>query len=275
MNKHTLWASALFVLAGTAGAAPVDAVIDPAQSTIDLTMTVDVGVASDTDSDSSPLSGYLRIELDDYGVPTQITLHDLLVMIDEDLEFNWSFGFLGGADATLTGGVLTWGSTDAIIGPVPITDGDFLLPQVPTALMGTLAVNYDIFLVGSGSEVMDLADQGDLISDVTGSVVGDEQSATITSTLPLDAVVPLTDDKGTQLGTLTVSGAATIVATAQAPACAADLNNDGKLNFFDISAFLSAFSSMAPAGDFNGDGMYNFFDVSGFLGAFSAGCPLR
>lgn len=56
-------------------------------------------------------------------------------------------------------------------------------------------------------------------------------------------------------------------------ACDADLNGDGVLNFFDVSAFLSAFSAGDPAGDFNGDGQFNFFDVSAFLQAFSAGCP--
>ena len=56
-------------------------------------------------------------------------------------------------------------------------------------------------------------------------------------------------------------------------ACPADLTGDGQLNFFDVSAFLSAFSSMDPVADFTGDGNFNFFDVSAFLSAFSAGCP--
>lgn len=57
------------------------------------------------------------------------------------------------------------------------------------------------------------------------------------------------------------------------PPCPADLNNDGVLNFFDVSAFITAFNSGQPDGDFNMDGNFNFFDVSGFLGAFTAGCP--
>ncbi|MGV6813588.1 MAG: GC-type dockerin domain-anchored protein, partial [Phycisphaerales bacterium] len=56
-------------------------------------------------------------------------------------------------------------------------------------------------------------------------------------------------------------------------ACQADLNNDGVLNFFDVSAFLGAYSSGDLAADFNGDGALNFFDVSAFLAAFNAGCP--
>jgi Cytochrome c554 and c-prime len=57
------------------------------------------------------------------------------------------------------------------------------------------------------------------------------------------------------------------------PLCPADLTGDGLLNFFDVSAFLAAFSTQDPAADFTNDGLYNFFDVSAFLAAFSAGCP--
>ena len=60
----------------------------------------------------------------------------------------------------------------------------------------------------------------------------------------------------------------------EAPAsCPADLTGDGMLNFFDVSAFLSAFNSMDPIADFTGDSVFNFFDVSAFLSAFNAGCP--
>lgn len=55
--------------------------------------------------------------------------------------------------------------------------------------------------------------------------------------------------------------------------CQADINSDGVLNFFDISAFLSAISEQDQIADFNSDGDINFFDVSDFLAGFSAGCP--
>jgi hypothetical protein len=55
--------------------------------------------------------------------------------------------------------------------------------------------------------------------------------------------------------------------------CPADLTGDGVLDFFDISAFLSAFNSQDSAADFNNDGVFNFFDVSAFLNEFNAGCP--
>ena len=55
--------------------------------------------------------------------------------------------------------------------------------------------------------------------------------------------------------------------------CPVDLNGDGMLDFFDVSAFLTAYNAQDPAADFNGDGMFNFFDVSAFLTGFNAGCP--
>lgn len=59
----------------------------------------------------------------------------------------------------------------------------------------------------------------------------------------------------------------------QAPVCEADLTGDGELDFFDVSAFLTALGAMAPEADFTGDGQWDFFDVSAFLSALAAGCP--
>ncbi len=55
--------------------------------------------------------------------------------------------------------------------------------------------------------------------------------------------------------------------------CPADLDGNGELSFFDISAFLTAFTANDPIADFTNDGNFNFFDVSAFLAAYSAGCP--
>ena len=59
----------------------------------------------------------------------------------------------------------------------------------------------------------------------------------------------------------------------QGPDCTPDLNNDGSLDFFDVSSFLTAFANQDPIADFTSDGGYDFFDVSAFLTAFGAGCP--
>ncbi len=55
--------------------------------------------------------------------------------------------------------------------------------------------------------------------------------------------------------------------------CAADMNGDGTLDFFDVSSFISAYSAQDPAADFNADRVWDFFDVSAFISAYNAGCP--
>ncbi|MBO6513191.1 MAG: matrixin family metalloprotease [Phycisphaerales bacterium] len=55
--------------------------------------------------------------------------------------------------------------------------------------------------------------------------------------------------------------------------CQPDLNDDGELDFFDISSFLTSFGNGDPVADFNNDGELDFFDISAFLAAYSAGCP--
>ncbi|MFK7882598.1 MAG: FG-GAP-like repeat-containing protein [Phycisphaerales bacterium] len=57
--------------------------------------------------------------------------------------------------------------------------------------------------------------------------------------------------------------------------CAPDLAAPfGVLNFFDISAFITAFNAMDPAADFAAPfGVFNFFDVAAYIDAYNAGCP--
>lgn len=50
-----------------------------------------------------------------------------------------------------------------------------------------------------------------------------------------------------------------------------DFNSDGLFDFFDVSAFLTAFSEGDLSADLNNDCAFDFFDVSQFLTAFSAG----
>ncbi len=273
MNRPTLLLTTLAAGAASANGGPIEMTIDPAQSSIALTMTVDVGIASDSDSEASPLSGSLSVELDDAANPASIVFNDLMIAIDDDLSFHWSFSILGSADASLSGGSVSYATPGFPTPPAPVAGGAFTTPDVPVALMGMLDVSYSILVVGSGSQTVDLGDQGVFVSEVSGMVAGSDGIVTLTSAIPLEGSVPLMDDAGTQLGTLTVNGSATIVATGSAPACPADLTGDGRLNFFDVSAFLNAFSGMDPAADFDADGSYTFFDVSAFLGAFTAGCP--
>lgn len=55
--------------------------------------------------------------------------------------------------------------------------------------------------------------------------------------------------------------------------CPADFNADGSVDFFDLLAFLNAYSGQDASGDLNEDGAFDFFDLQAFLTSLAAGCP--
>ena len=59
---------------------------------------------------------------------------------------------------------------------------------------------------------------------------------------------------------------------AQPPACYADCDESGELDFFDFLCFQNLFAAMDPAADCDGDGAFPFFDFLCFQNAFAAGC---
>ncbi len=70
-----------------------------------------------------------------------------------------------------------------------------------------------------------------------------------------------------------LGGAIFVYDKPQGDSCPVDLNTDGELNFFDVSAFIVGFTAGDLAMDFNNDGDLNFFDVSAFIVAYTNGCP--
>ena len=54
--------------------------------------------------------------------------------------------------------------------------------------------------------------------------------------------------------------------------CISDMDQNGVLNFFDVSAFLVLYQVGSMDVDFDGDGVLTFFDVSEFLVSYVSGC---
>ena len=80
---------------------------------------------------------------------------------------------------------------------------------------------------------------------------------------------------GTNAASPTAADRAALAAlVGDAPCSAADFALPyGTLDFFDVLAFLGAFSNNDLAADMNSDDVLDFFDVLSFLTAFSEGCP--
>ncbi|RMH28679.1 MAG: hypothetical protein D6692_04985 [Planctomycetota bacterium] len=56
--------------------------------------------------------------------------------------------------------------------------------------------------------------------------------------------------------------------------CAADLNEDGSLNVFDIQEYIALLNTQDPRADLAAPfGVFNIFDLQAYIALFNAGCP--
>ncbi len=55
--------------------------------------------------------------------------------------------------------------------------------------------------------------------------------------------------------------------------CPGDVNDDGLLDFFDLSTYLNWYSGGDLRADFVADEVLDFFDLQAYLNAYSGGCP--
>jgi FG-GAP repeat len=107
------------------------------------------------------------------------------------------------------------------------------------------------------------------VDQVWGSGTGDQFGNAVAISGDRALVGAFVDDTGGGIDT----GSASLFVLQCLPGCPADLTGDLVLDFFDIAAFLSAFSAQQPLADWTEDGIFDFFDVQAYLAVFAAGCP--
>lgn len=205
-----------------------------------------------------------------------------------------SFGPIAGGDRDQDGlpdsdldadGLFDWAWSVRFFQPGTIdTDGDGVIDGVPAP------TGSDVIGVSFGAPVGSAVDNGDgtwtwdIDTSVAAAGTGQEDHAAIYEPIGSGGELIHTTDIGGNFscdGVPISQGGAGYTPPAMfsfvlyGPACcgsscAADLNNDGLLNFFDVSLFLQDYNA---GGDYNGDGSTSFFDVSAFLQDYNAGCP--
>ncbi len=83
-------------------------------------------------------------------------------------------------------------------------------------------------------------------------------------------LITLTPESLTFGGSLGVD----LVLFASPASCAADVNGDGVLNFFDLAGFIDLYNAGDPGADLAAPfGVINFFDLAAYLDLYNAGCP--
>ncbi|MCC6676076.1 MAG: right-handed parallel beta-helix repeat-containing protein [Phycisphaerales bacterium] len=172
--------------------------------------------------------------------------------------------------------------TDTGVGPAPIVDigaCEFIAAPLVTSPPASLALapaSTAMFTVAAlgrptigyrwrfeGADLVDGPSAGG------GTVSGATTAAlTITGVGPGDAgryECVLTNSCGS-----VASAGAWLVVTP--PACRADLNGDGQVDFADYLEFLNLYDAGDLRADFNGDGQVDFADYLEFLNFYDAGC---
>ncbi len=139
------------------------------------------------------------------------------------------------------------------------------------------AVLIDLSADMNGDLVVDEADVAEIVEVILGTSYGDVNLDGVVDGLDLAiAQANLGQAGGWADGDMNGDGVvdAADIAIIGGGDCLADFNNDGSVNFFDISAFIAAFNAQEPAADIAAPfGVWNFFDISAFVGAYNQGCP--
>ena len=248
-----------------------DLTIQPSQSDVSATICLTPsGLGQKCDTDSTSISGFISVELDNYAAPTAISIDDFVLSLDGSLEYNMDWGFfIGGVDITLTNVTIFYATPGFPTGPVAVDGaGNFEFPAVAATITGTGSYDgYGLILDGLvGEGTFNLADFGAVESSIAGNIAISGDQITLSG---FQAFANSGDLNGVEV---TIDGSATIVATGVAPDCPGDFNGDGSVNTQDVLAFLNAWTSDNPTSDCTGDGSINTQDVLCFLNAWTTGC---
>jgi len=296
MNTHPtpqagaplITALAWLLLAPAASIAqPLNFVIDPAQSSI--TVTLDLSLVG-SDTDSTPIEGFLALDPNDPRTPSSIILNDYLLRQQQDIDLDVG-NFLGRFIATASGIEIALPANSDPIGPVTVTpdSSSFLFMDVPATVEGLIAFDAT-GLVCTAFQAANLECEGsfDLATDFGQVVVPELAGVYIVTgdTASVQSAFQITqplDPDNPDLGSITID--ANVVAEASIPApCPADLTGpdgtpDGTLDANDFFEYLARFASGDPDADLTGspdgspDGVIDANDFFQYLSLFAAGCP--
>ena len=278
-----LTVSGSLLLASGASAQVTDLTVDAGQSSL----SVEVSAVGVSDSDSTPLSGTVSLELDSYAAPTGVSVDDFALNATNSLSFNFSLGFLGSASLTISGISASYAAAmPTAVAPVD-GGGAFTIVGVPIALTGSGTASASGLFSALDGTTVNLADFGTFSGDLGGTV------QVVGSDVNLSVVLSGTGEQVVSGITITSTADLTLVASGPVPmvACPGDiaddfglLGADGMVSFGDFLALLGLVGP-CPGGtpgctgdiadDFGlpgGDGMVSFGDFLALLGLVGP-CP--
>ncbi len=164
------------------------------------------------------------------------------------------------------------------LGTVTTVSGGTSTQIVFYNLAGTFGAPYDAQLISmSGDTAALIVDQNSADDVADSSPVAIDAVLSADTAGDFSATYTFSTSAAASLFASPVAGETlTITLTGQVVEsdCPADFSEPfGELDFFDISAFLTALMNEDPRADLVDDGSYDFFDISTFLDLYAQGCP--
>ena len=246
--------------------------LDPAQSNVTATLNLIGQVATD----SSPVTGFVDVNLATVGDPRSVTGFDFRLALTEDLILNVSFGIFGSFNSVLDDLVILYATPGVGFGPTPITAGAFTFVDVPANTAGFLRYTATGLVcsqfTGAGLPCVDV---DDLTTEPTQLIQFDGTLAvngrTVTFVGDIDRTAPV-DPMNPGLGTIRVVG--TVRGSVRVPPLIGDANQDCVVSFADITTVLASIGATGDGvpGDSNDDGSVGFADVTATLASLGSSC---
>lgn len=253
-----------------------DIVLNQAQSNVTASLTVN-GVSG---SDTSPVTGTVRVRLNSAGSPTTIELHDFLFQATEQLDIVLRYIFiieLGRLTVTATGVGVEYANPGTVIGPVPIVGNGFAFANVPADSFGAagyVASGLVCDFLGTQNPplpcngALDLSQTGTQnASSLPGTITVSNRVATLSGSINISGPI---DPANPSLGSLSISG--TFVGSGNIPYCPGDFDQDGTVAVNDIFAFLTGWFGGDPAANIDGLNGNDVPDIFLFLTNWFSPC---
>lgn len=272
LTKHATIAAAACSLAGThASAQQIEIPFDQSASDVQVTLTVQ-GVS---DTDTSPVTGSILIDIDNPDDPAEFVVLDLRIDATEPIDHNLDFGILGSFTQTTNNLSVTDASPGVPSLPATVSGGIYTLPSLEVLLSGNGNFNATgticTLLENEGlpcSGTADLSDGQPVTAENITGMLSNENGLLLFTAL-IDVSVPL-DPMDPSLGSVDVSGFATGTAPIPEQPCPGDCDDSGDVTFSDLVAMLGQFGTQGDTQgcDADGSGTVTFSDLVVTLGLF-------
>ncbi len=260
--RHVLAFSVACLIAAPAWATPTTLNVIPAQSSVSVQLCMTV-TNQQCDTDTSPVTGNMVVDLNCLSSPTMLTLHDFDFALSNALNLNLNWGtFVGRFDAVASNLAFHYNTPGTPQPPTPINANAFAYAGVPANATGAMSYNATILvcvgMTGAGLPCTDSIDLSTLaLAPVAFNGTVTVTGRTVLAVLAINSSSPI-DPNNPTLGTLTVTG--TIRASGNVPlpsmtnfigvltgtvtqqdlVCESDMNADGVVNGRDIQPYVLA-----------------------------------